>query len=161
LIALGRKIFEKALKATKKGLPIVNPSFVPNFWNMIPIARGNAIEDFLAVTEYRSFWRVGALYGGYFPLFDFADAARGLAVSLKTVDTRGATWLWRMRSHIDKLANDYDVTLVTPDGVEKTATKVLDIRVQPGGREVAESLEEYGAERGITVIVRELDPANL
>ncbi|MDH5228465.1 MAG: hypothetical protein OEY38_00170 [Gammaproteobacteria bacterium] len=54
-----------------------------------------------------------------------------------------------MRSHIDHLQK----TTITVSDVP--ATKILDIRVQPGGFNDAKHLIEYGKQRNIPVIIKE------
>ncbi|WP_345551670.1 hypothetical protein [Microbulbifer aestuariivivens] len=54
-----------------------------------------------------------------------------------------------MRSHIDHLQK----TTITVSDVP--ATKILDIRVQPGGFDDAKHLIEYGKKRNIPVIIKE------
>lgn len=54
-----------------------------------------------------------------------------------------------MRTHMDTLQS----SKITVDGVP--ATKILDIRVQPGGMADASKLIEYGKQRNITVIIKE------
>ena len=126
---------------------------VPNtgsVWNLSPTARGNAIESGLANTEYSSangWYQVGAENNGYFPLVDFQQG--NTLVSLKTVDTGGSTWMGRMESHIDDLANNG----ATVNG--QPANMVLDVRVPPGGAQEAAPLIQYGQQQGVNVIVKE------
>lgn len=54
-----------------------------------------------------------------------------------------------MRTHIDTLQS----SKITVDGIP--ATKILDIRVQPGGLADSSKLIEYGKQRNITVIIKE------
>ena len=116
-------------------------------WNMPDTDRGVAIENELAKTEYKDWFRVGELNNGYFPLVDFQKG--NTLVSLKTVDTTGSTWLGRMQDHIDELGKGRGAVN------EQPANMVLDLRVQPGGYESAEQLIEYGKQNGVTVIVKE------
>lgn len=119
-------------------------------WNLSPIARGNAIESSLANTDYSAangWYQVGAENNGYFPLVDFQQG--DTLVSLKTVDTNGSTWMGRMESTIDDLANNGATVNDQP------ANMVLDLRVQPGGAQAAAPLIEYGQQQGVTVIVKE------
>lgn len=119
-------------------------------WNLSPIERGDAIESSLANTEYseaNGWFHVGELNEGYFPLVDFQQG--NTLVSLKTVDTSGSTWMGRMESTIDDLANNG----ATVNG--QPANMVLDIRVQPGGAQDAAPLIQYGQQQGVTVIVKE------
>jgi len=60
-------------------------------WSKNPLRRGIDIEDALAATDYKDWFRAGQLNNGYFPLVDF-QKGRNL-VSLKTVDTGGASWM--------------------------------------------------------------------
>ncbi|EBA11192.1 hypothetical protein [Roseobacter sp. CCS2] len=132
--------FSVGLDATNSG-----PDGIWDRGQFTPIQRGNLIEDHLAVTEYSGWTRVGAQNNGFSPAFDFNQGSTW--VSLKTVDTAGTGWQSSMRSHIDELR--------TWTSLNSNATKVLDIRVQSGGADVARSLEAYGAARGITVRINE------
>ncbi|WP_245300445.1 hemagglutinin repeat-containing protein [Rhizobium sp. YK2] len=119
-------------------------------WSLNPIDRGNSIESSLAQTDYSSangWFRIGAERNGYFPLIDFQNG--NTVVSLKTVDTTGSTWMSRMQNTIDELRRS-DITV---DG--SPATKILDIRVQPGGVDAAQALVDYGRNQGVTVLVKE------
>lgn len=119
-------------------------------WSLNPIDRGNSIESSLAQTDYNSangWFRIGAERNGYFPLIDFQNG--NTVVSVKTVDTTGSTWMSRMQNTIDELRRN-DITV---DG--SPATKILDIRVQPGGVDAAQALVDYGRIQGITVLVKE------
>ncbi|WP_379555605.1 hypothetical protein [Pseudomonas sp. MD332_8] len=71
-------------------------------------------------------------------------------VNLKTIDTRGKGWSYDMRMHIDTLQN----SKITVAGIP--ATKILDMRVQPGGLADPSKLIEYGKQRNITVIIKKL-----
>lgn len=125
-------------------------SNLSSVWNLSPIGRGNTIESSLANTEYslaNGWYQVGARNNGYFPLVDFQQG--NTLVSLKTVDTGGSTWMGRMESHIDDLANNGATVNDQP------ANMVLDLRVQPGGAHAAAPLIEYGQQQGVTVIVKE------
>ncbi|WP_434290576.1 hypothetical protein [Celeribacter sp. SCSIO 80788] len=110
------------------------------------IQRGNAIEDYLAGTDYNGWPRVGAQSNGYSPAWDFNQGSTW--VSLKTVDTTGSGWQSTMRSHIDELQQWSSPTTLH-------STKVLDIRVQPGGAGAAQSLVDYGASNGVQVVIHE------
>lgn len=127
-------------------------------WSGDPKVRGRLIEDYLTHTDYKSWGRTDTFINPKtglpfrsrnFPLVDFQKDR--VVVSLKTVDTRGSTWLDRMREHIEDLA----AADITVNGAP--ATKALDIRVQPGGLKDAESLIAYGKRLGIVVTVRELN----
>ncbi|MBB3386679.1 filamentous hemagglutinin, partial [Rhizobium sp. BK609] len=121
-----------------------------NVWSLNPIDRGNSIETSLAQTDYSSangWFRIGAERNGYFPLIDFQNG--NTVVSVKTVDTTGSTWMSRIQNTIDELRRS-DITV---DG--SPATKILDIRVQPGGIDAAQALVDYGRNQGITVLVKE------
>ena len=123
---------------------------VPNsgIWKLIPTDRGIAIEAALAKTEYKDWFNVGKkLNNGYFPLVDFQKG--NTLVSLKSANTAGSTWMRRMTSHIDALANRGG----TVNG--RKANMVLDLRVQPGGANDAASLVQYGRQQGINVVVKE------
>ena len=116
-------------------------------WKLKPTDRGRAIEDMLNHSDYHDWENIGALHNGYFPLVDFQKETN--LVSLKTVDTSGATWLGRMENHIDELATRSATVNNQP------ASVILDIRVQPGGLDAAASLIRYGSDRGIPVVVKE------
>jgi len=109
--------------------------------------RGNAIESALAKSDYKDWYNVGSSQNGYFPLVDFQKG--NTLVSLKSVDTTGKTWLTRMENHI----KDLGTRGVTVDG--NPASMVLDLRVQPGGKNAAHKLVEFGKEYGVTVTVKE------
>ncbi|MGA4004712.1 DUF6862 domain-containing protein, partial [Ralstonia nicotianae] len=118
-------------------------------WSLPPTDRGVAIESRLATTEYSAangWYNVGAANNGYFPLVDFQNG--NTLVSLKSVDTMGATWQSRMENVINQLG----AGRATVNGVP--ANMVLDLRVQPGGEAAAQYLVSYGAARGVTVIVK-------
>src|SRR5687768_12410930 len=101
------------------------PLAAKGVWQMGATARGTAIENRLAATEYSGRFRVGGLDKGTFPLVDFVKGNN--LVSLKTVDTAGFTWLGRMQRHIRDLSNRGATVNGNP------ANMILDIRVQPGG----------------------------
>ena len=46
--------------------------------------RGNVIEEFLATTEYKDWYHIGASQGGYFPVIDFQKG--NSVISLKTLE---------------------------------------------------------------------------
>jgi filamentous hemagglutinin len=119
-------------------------------WQLNPIERGIAIESQLAQTEYKTWFNVGQLNNGKFPLVDFQKDS--MLVSLKSVDTAGSTWFGRMTQHIDDLA------LAKANGASvngNPATLMLDLRVQPGGAAAAKPLAQYGASQGIQVTIKE------
>lgn len=116
-------------------------------WSVDDRLRGVLVETHLAGTEYKDWYNIGASMGGKFPLIDFQKST--VVVSLKTVDTAGRTWYGRMMEHIEDLA----ARSILVDGVP--ATKILDIRVPPGGRLAAEPLIAEGRRLGITVLVQE------
>ncbi len=116
-------------------------------WKMSPTDRGIAIEDKLAVTDYKNWYRVGASNKGYFPLVDFQKD--NILVSLKTVDTRQASnWMGKMQSHIRDLGRGHKVD-------DNPANMVLDLRVQPGGAYRASTLTDFGKRYGVNVRVTE------
>jgi hypothetical protein len=110
-----------------------------------PFQRGNAIEDYLANTDYIGWTRVGSQNNGFSPAWDFNQGA--IWVSLKTVDTTGSGWLPVMRAHINELQ--------TWTSSNPNALRVLDIRVQPGGAAAAQPLINYGVTRGVQVRINE------
>lgn len=104
----------------------------------------------LAQTEYSSangWFHIGAENNGFFPLIDFQSGKT--VISLKTVDTTGSTWMSRMENTINELRDSGITVNGTP------ATKILDIRVQPGGVAAAQALVDYGKRRNVTVVVKE------
>ena len=116
-------------------------------WTKDERLRGLLIEKDLAKTAYKDWYHVGKTQNGWFPLVDFQ---RGKTlVSLKSVDTSGTHWMRTMQDHIDDLAT----RKATVRG--RSATMVLDLRVQPGGAKAAESLVKYGQTQNITVVVSE------
>lgn len=116
-------------------------------WKLSPLVRGRLIEAHLAATEYKSWFNVGQLHNGKFPLVDFQK--ENVLISVKSVDTTGATWMRRMENHIVALGN----THATVDG--KKATMILDLRVQPGGKTSAESLEKIAARYNVELRIKE------
>ncbi len=116
-------------------------------WKLAETTRGATIEDYLAATEYRGWFRVGELQKGKFPLVDFQKGNN--LVSLKTVETTGSSWLGEMQKHI----LDLGTRGATVNG--GPAKMILDLRVQPGGAAAAQSLVGYGRQYGVTVIVKE------
>jgi len=118
-----------------------------DIWSKDPTLRGRLIEYIVAQTEYRDWFWVGSQNRGYFGLVDFQQG--GALVSLKSVDTRGSSWLDGMQAHIVDLATRG----ATVNGVD--ATMSLDLRVQPGGAAAAQPLVDFGAEQGVSVTVKE------
>jgi hypothetical protein len=144
---------ERTLEATGQRMYVVpktsGPASTP-VWSRNPLERGNTIELDLAATEYseaNGWYHIGAANNGYFPLVDFQQS--NILVSLKTVDTRGSSWLGRTEDHIYKLGNSGATVSGSPANV------VLDLRVQPGGASTASSLVQYGQVNGVTVIIKE------
>ena len=119
-------------------------------WTLDPIARGNAIEQALADSEYsmaNGWGHLGALDDGFFPLVDFCNGTE--VVSLKTVD-RGPNSYWGdLYAHVNDLAN----TTITEGGVVQQ--KVLDLRVPPGKLSSVQALADYARSKGLRVIVSE------
>lgn len=111
------------------------------------LQRGIDIEDAVAASDYAEWFRVGQLNNGKFPLVDFQRGNN--LVSLKSVDTTGATWMGRMREHISALSTNGATVNGTP------ANMILDLRVQPGGSTAAAELIQFGRQNGVTVIVKE------
>lgn len=116
-------------------------------WKRDPMNRGNAIEAYLATTEYKDWFNVGQLNNGKFPLVDFQKD--NILVSLKTVDTKGSNWARDLRQHID----DLDTRRGAVN--DATATMVLDLRTQPGGMNSAQWLISYGTKRNVLVRIKE------
>jgi RHS repeat-associated protein len=116
-------------------------------WKRRPTDRGNFIEADLAATEYRNWYHIGAERNGYFPIIDFQKG--NTVVSLKSADTATANWLGGLKTEMDTFAGRG----IFVDG--KPATKVLDLRVPPGGTAAAEPAVTYGQARGLTVTVKE------
>ncbi len=116
-------------------------------WRLSETTRGTVIEDQLAATEYKDWFRVGQLDNGTFPLVDFQNGNN--LVSLKTADTTGSSWLQTMEEHIQDLGTRGATVDNNP------ANMILDLRVQPGGSAAAQSLIDYGQQRGVTVIINE------
>jgi RHS repeat-associated protein len=131
---------------TPAGKGDLGPVDLQELWSLSPTDRGQAIESVLAQSAYQGWFRVGSLNNGYFPLFDFQQG--NTLVSLKTVDTTSSSWFSGIQTHIDALANSG----ATVNG--EPATMVLDLRVQPGGVNAAQSLIQYGASVGVTVTVK-------
>ena len=94
--------------------------------------RGKLIELQASKTDYKDWTHidtqmVGNFKPGMFPLVDFMKGQT--AVSLKSVDTTGATWATRMTTHIKDLNSRRAIINGQP------AEMMLDIRVQTGGIE--------------------------
>lgn len=140
-------VFEKAC-ILEGGIGFFDGFIAPKstVWSRNPLQRGVDIEDALAATDYKGWFRAGQLNNGYFPLVDF-QKGRNL-VSLKSVNTTGKSWTGRMEDHIRDLSLGHTV-----DG--KAANMILDMRVQSGGAKAAESLIGFGSKRGVTVRVIE------
>ena len=115
-------------------------------WKLSAIERGIAIENRLAATEYKGWFRVGQLKNGKFPLVDFQKGNN--LVSLKTVNTKASGWLEKMQAHIKDLSNGLQVN-------GKAANVTLDIRVQSGGAKAAEELVSFGKKYNVNVTVKE------
>jgi len=111
------------------------------------IGRGVAIQGDLTASEYADWFPVGELDNGTFELVDFQKGNN--LVSLKTVDTRGASWMSNMRTHI----RDLGTRGATVNG--RAANMILDLRVQPGGSAAARNLIEFGRRYNVTVIIKE------
>jgi len=125
-------------------------------WDLDPKDRGRQIEFYLTETDYKDWYRSDNFINpktgepfksNNFPSIDFQQG--NYLVSLKTVNTGGKSWKYDMRYHIDHLQK----TTMTASDVP--ATKILDIRVQPGGFDEAKHLIKYGKERNISVIIKE------
>jgi hypothetical protein len=117
------------------------PAQRADVWKLPPDKRGLAIQNDLAVTEYKDWFHIGAQQDGKFPLIDFQNA--DTVVSLKTIDTsqQGASWIGDMEDHITDLATR-GVTI--DEGLGETPAKmILDIRVQPGGADAAKPLVNF------------------
>ena len=100
-------------------------------WELSPMERGIAIELKLGKTDYKSWTHidsqmVGNFKPGMFPLVDYMKGK--VALSVKSVDTTGKTWVKRMKAHIEDLASRG----VTING--EPAEMMLDLRVQPGAK---------------------------
>jgi hypothetical protein len=146
-----------AEKIDKVLLDVINKFKLPknivkqpaDLWKIDPTIRGKAIEEYLTMTDYKDWFRVGELYKGTFPLVDFQKDLS--LISLKTVDTAGKSWFGDMMRHI----KDLGTRGATVGGVP--ANMFLDIRVQPGGLSAARvaELQAQGVKYGTNVIVGE------
>ncbi|MDC3189479.1 hypothetical protein NQU96_06980 [Pseudoalteromonas elyakovii] len=89
--------------------------------------------------------------GQNFPLIDFHKG--DMVVSLKSINTNGASWYNRTREHIDDLARR---SIKGSSGNEvPLANRTLDVRVQPGGLAATGVLETYAEHAGITIVIKE------
>ncbi|BCS88801.1 hypothetical protein [Pseudodesulfovibrio sediminis] len=121
---------------------------IGDIWAKAPIERGKQIEDYLAGTEYKDWYRIGQEQGGYFPLVDFQKGNE--LRSLKTVDTTGSTWIKRMTDHIE----DLGARGATIEG--NSANMTLDLRVPRGQRSTAlKALKNAADDSGVNLIVKE------
>ncbi len=140
---------------TRTTNPIETPSTVqPNgpiggVWILDPLIRGRDIEATVRIEYQKSGWCVldRQTKAENFPLVDY-QLGNNL-VSLKTVDTRGGSWMNDMQVHIRDLATRG----ATVNGV--AANMFLDVRVQPGGAAAAQQLIQYGKGLGVGVIIKE------
>jgi RHS repeat-associated protein len=124
------------------------PSLPTNLWKLNWFKRGNLIEDFLAATDYKDWFRVGKLDKGKFELVDFQLGDN--LTSVKSADTSGSTWMRRLELHIEDLGTRGATVNGNP------ANMILDIRVPPGGSSAAQPLVSYGQRFGVHVIIKEL-----
>ena len=157
--AAGALAYKRAIASGKKQPQPSKPDLMPeggkNVWDLEPRARGRQIESTLTDTDYKDWARTDNLINpktgqpfksNNFPVIDFQ--LENNVVNLKTIDTRGKGWSYDMRMHIDTLQN----SKITVAGIP--ATKILDMRVQPGGLADPSKLIEYGKQRNITVIIK-------
>jgi RHS repeat-associated protein len=107
--------------------------------------RGNTIERILAATEYKGWSYVGKEHGGFSEVVDFAKDNVFVSLKSKNTSLPKRNWYYAARREIKEL-NRVD---------ELGATKIYDLRVQPGGAAAAEPLIEYGRTQGVTVIIKE------
>jgi hypothetical protein len=153
-VIVGSTAMEEALeniKASKRnGIPTKRFKEVvtKRTWSLSDTDRGNFVEHFLAYSEYKDWFWIGKLDKGKFPLVDFQKG--NVLVSLKTVNTKGSTWLQRMEDHII----DLGTRGATVDG--RPARMVLDLRVQPGGGvKAVKSLKTVAEEYKVKLKVKE------
>lgn len=147
LAAMAREAATEAAGAVEGGEAKTVDAVAESVWRLPETQRGIVIEQNLAATDYADWYWVGQEDNGYFPLVDFQ---RGdTLVSLRTVDTNGVSWFNRIASHIKELGESE----ARVD--DRLANMVLDLRVQPGGLDDAQSLAELGIKRGVTVRIRE------
>lgn len=141
-----------------------------NVWSEDPKIRGRQIENELEKTEYKDWGRTDKYEildpetgvwkqtkADNFPLVDFH--LDNTVVSLKTVDTWTTSWERDMKDHMRKLSSR---PIATGDNLDVQPTKVLDIRIQPGGYDDTESLREWAVEQypDIHLVIKEFDPLN-
>lgn len=131
-----------------------------------PVQRGREIQYYVYENEYKtSGWgntddyevwddTVGdyiKVKGQNFPLIDFHKG--DMVVSLKSINTNGASWYNRTKDHIDDLARR---SIKGSSGNEvPLANRTLDVRVQPGGLAATGILKEYASEAGIKIVIKE------
>jgi filamentous hemagglutinin len=77
-----------------------------------------------------------------------------VAVRLKSVDTRTASWFADMKSHIQKELSRGVYVELGPGNVP-WAKMALDLRVQPGGAADAAKLIKFGERFGVEVRIKE------
>ncbi len=130
------------------GVKALQERITTSVWSEPDVIRGRLIHEKLAKTEYKDWHPVGEEAGGTFDLVDFQ---KGLdLVSVKSVNTAGATWMRRMKAHI----RDLHTRGATVDG--QPANMILDIRVPRGGAAAAEPLFRYGRKYNVTVVIKEI-----
>ncbi|MDI1451767.1 hypothetical protein [Polyangium sp. 6x1] len=125
-------------------------------WKEGPVNRGRLIEEDLAKTEYDDWIHTDELPGyssaKNYPVVDFAKDNQ--IVSLKTADTQLNSWYSKLRGDIRTLADFTPPSNLASGNV----SKILDLRVQPGGIELAgqklKDLANYAREYGIELRVK-------
>jgi filamentous hemagglutinin len=127
------------------GPPQVIPTKV-SVWLLGATERGTVIESTLAKTEYKGWYRVGAEQRGFFPKVDFQKGTE--LVSLKT--TNSVKQIGKLKTHINKLAEGAEIN-------GQPANITLDVRVPSGMKEKFQELIQYGADRGIKVVIQEIE----
>jgi hypothetical protein len=121
-------------------------------WALEATKRGCAVEDALALTDYKGWtrssefelkdkdgkWRKpGKVESQYFPRVDFHKPGTLEVVSLKTMETRGREWEKDLQEYVDS-HSPYDEVTIRKDGKGKwvPANLTLDVRVPKDAKKV-------------------------
>lgn len=125
-------------------------------WDLPPVIRGVAIEEILAMDEYKDWWHCGAERGGYYPVIDFQKDSE--VISLKTIDLNAPSYQGNkgkttILSYINTLA-----TKKLP--LEGEYTRILDIRIPQGtlenlSQEDIDDINKAAQDAGIIIRIQE------
>ncbi len=162
LLKYGDEAIEAYLEVGPEGINMLLdnvaklPNDMTNVWSLHPFIRGKTIEQYLAATEYNTWYYIGNEFNGYYPVIDFHDG--NSVVSLKTLDPTSSSYTSEkvfniIEGYAEKLA-DFDVyhgTILCDD-------RILDIRVPTGTKSMIDMsrIQELADDLGITIKIEEL-----